>query len=183
MLQTLTVGYPAYAGMDPRQDESRFARPRLPRLRGDGPMKLFRSDPSVEATPPTRGWTPKCVSLVGWLHGYPAYAGMDPYTIWPFSWPWRLPRLRGDGPLMDVLGRLAFEATPPTRGWTPDDILSFDTVEGYPAYAGMDPGRNAALSTSKRLPRLRGDGPLSWGGVPSARAATPPTRGWTLLEG
>ena len=78
-------------------------------------------------------------------------------------------------------------AAPPTRGWTPRRCLfrplaarpgcpayaGMDpgylkqhpqaATEGCPAYAGMDPMSSGTLSENgwKRLPRLRGDGPMS----------------------
>ena len=51
---------------------------------------------------------------------------------------------------------------------------------GFPAHAGMDPGRRLLPLTPCRIPRTRGDGPafaLLWTGVSTD---SPHTRGWTV---
>ena len=50
-------GSPAYAGMDPRPAFQRCSTGRLPRLRGDGPLRGSMCQCRLEAPPPTRGWT------------------------------------------------------------------------------------------------------------------------------
>ena len=90
-----------------------------------------------------------------------------------------LPRLRGDGPIAKEFHDVGYPAAPPTRGWTRYPFYVATTAPGCPAYAGMDPVSRQLLRSEKRLPRLRGDGPLST--VIRARngPAAPPTRGWT----
>ena len=112
------VGYPAYAGMDPRATSLRRSRERLPRLRGDGPIESYGQADADMATPPTRGWTHYRAGSRSDALGYPAYAGMDPGTTWRSRTSGRLPRLRGDGPEPKIDGPEELEATPPTRGWT-----------------------------------------------------------------
>ncbi len=175
-------GSPAYAGMDPRRPFPRRGPLRLPRLRGDGPGVRSVLLGGVWAPPPTRGWTLR--SRVAWRceHGSPAYAGMDPSQQPHGQRRARLPRLRGDGPILVTAECSPAMAPPPTRGWTLRLRRSLRRRAGSPAYAGMDPGETAAPRMLARLPRLRGDGPA---GMPSRikpTTAPPPTRGWTRRE-
>ena len=52
---------------------------------------------------------------------------------------------------------------------------------GCPAYAGMDLDVPQPFHLFLRLPRLRGDGPISGLMQFKAFKAAPPTRGWTLI--
>ena len=91
-------GCPAYAGMDPIGSVFPAIGAGLPRLRGDGPYGSADASGSVQAAPPTRGWTPPVTVRRSPGIGCPAYAGMDPTSVArASSVPW-LPRLRGDGP-------------------------------------------------------------------------------------
>ena len=45
----------------------------------------------------------------------------------------------GDGPPRVVGGVLVAEASPHTRGWTPDAGVGDRPADGFPAHAGMDP--------------------------------------------
>ena len=91
-------GSPAYAGMDLKEGESRRAKGRLPRLRGDGPLCSSSVMGFMGAPPPTRGWT--SAEQVFYQHplGSPAYAGMDRCMAGGTGRSRGLPRLRGDGP-------------------------------------------------------------------------------------
>ena len=91
----------------------------------------------------------------------------------------RLPRTRGDGPLaLDEWG-IWSSAPPHTRGWTRSTAPRGQRSPGSPAHAGMDPETPSSSSTSRRLPRTRGDGPpLLMSGDVTFRAP-PHTRGWT----
>src|ERR1700730_5437273 len=51
------VGSPAHAGMDPISPSRHAAHSRLPRPRGDGPLKDGGVYREIMAPPPTRGWT------------------------------------------------------------------------------------------------------------------------------
>ena len=96
--QAIRIGCPAYAGMDPCCALGYCACERLPRLRGDGPLKIAVPDGVYWAAPPTRGWTPERPRHWSGSPGCPAYAGMDPLSILTTRLLTRLPRLRGDGP-------------------------------------------------------------------------------------
>ena len=154
---------------------------RLPRLRGDGPILQQPLTLRIWAAPPTRGWTLKKHVGVGSGHGCPAYAGMD-LDVDRLGLSFRrLPRLRGDGPLGAEVGGIKPQAAPPTRGWTRKNQRPYPSIDGCPAYAGMDPVICPNRSNSHWLPRLRGDGPLKSSAICSPLPAAPPTRGWTLL--
>ena len=138
-------------------------------------IRAFRG----QAAPPTRGWTP-CPLLRGQAgHGCPAYAGMDPRTLFLSSALARLPRLRGDGPREVASAAVAALAAPPTRGWTRPLWICSVPVQGCPAYAGMDPGQHSRERGTPGLPRLRGDGPDLMARQERGVLAAPPTRGWT----
>ena len=74
---------------------------------------------------------------------------------------------------------MAHEASPPTRGWTPDEPLQRAHAAGFPAHAGMDPRPASSRATRRGLPRPRGDGPFSKRVFELTGMASPPTRGWT----
>ena len=95
----------------------------------------------------------------------------------------RLPRLRGDGPFERYGTTWLEEAAPPTRGWTPLPHIRCEARQGCPAYAGMDLLLSSTCPAGKRLPRLRGDGPVAAQASDWAYSAAPPTRGWTLMVG
>ncbi len=91
----------------------------------------------------------------------------------------RLPRGRGDGPLMATLDGLVYAAPPRSRGWTRRRLVSRNLARGSPAVAGMDRSPSLCSSTSMRLPRGRGDGPQRVTTYLPSRPAPPRSRGWT----
>ena len=173
------AGFPAHAGMDPVYPSRRRSSPGLPRTRGDGPATFPMVGGAHTASPHTRGWTAPRQRLPGRSCGFPAHAGMDPRRscAWPAGC--RLPRTRGDGPQPSQLCTRAMRASPHTRGWTPADALLVLPRRGFPAHAGMDPAGPSRRTFGSRLPRTRGDGPLSRIGLLLAQTASPHTRGWT----
>ena len=70
------------------------------------------------ATPHTRGSTLTPEQRYRFLHGYPAYAGIDRTLRLFLRRSFRLPRIRGDRPLPLYIRRDGNEATPHTRGST-----------------------------------------------------------------
>ena len=153
-------GSPAHAGMDPGARGFAPSRPGLPRTRGDGPVSASTLDETKGAPPHTRGMDR------GTAPGRPA--------------PDRLPRTRGDGPEPIPVRRQDFEAPPHTRGWTRVRLCGRLRGRGSPAHAGMDPAASARKSAGIRLPRTRGDGPVTSPHVMVRSSAPPHTRGWTL---
>ena len=91
------------------------------------------------ATPHARGSTQKKRRLLGLDCGYPACAGIDPRVFCLFRTPFRLPRMRGDRPLLCKLFLLTLEATPHARGSTHVEHYYRQPGRGYPACAGIDP--------------------------------------------
>ena len=104
---------------------------------------------------------------------------MDPRAARCRGSRWRLPRTRGDGPVPLQLSQMGIEASPHTRGWTPDQRRGRAATMGFPAHAGMDPGRRLNPKYSLGLPRTRGDGPILPLSVIDCGMASPHTRGWT----
>ena len=175
-------GFPAHAGMDPRHRACHRDRRGLPRTRGDGPLQPLRPSSLRLASPHTRGWTRLRERIRELEHGFPAHAGMDLRSTAGAARPPRLPRTRGDGPLASCVRAMLFEASPHTRGWTPASRCARSPRGGFPAHAGMDPGRSVRAGSSRRLPRTRGDGPSAGARTSTGTPASPHTRGWTPLQ-
>ena len=94
-------GYPACAGIDRLLLGSSLRRKRLPRMRGDRPFIQLIPSAGVPATPHARGSTLSDAQKESRNSGYPACAGIDLVaSYWP-SRSMRLPRMRGDRPLLD----------------------------------------------------------------------------------
>src|SRR5690606_12112939 len=111
----------------------------------------------------------------------PARAGMDLRQPSHFILSFGLPRTRGDGPLRLSVHSPSMRSPPHARGWTPSGGLRVELVVVSPARAGMDPDRTPAVCPICRLPRTRGDGPLS-GPTKNFRELSPPhARGWTFV--
>ena len=91
--------------------------------------------------------------------GYPAYAGTDPNGREYQRRHDRLPRIRGDRPLVGFLPNCVIVATPHTRGSTREMIDLAWEIIGYPAYAGIDPQSMVSRYKFLGLPRIRGDRP------------------------
>ena len=152
---------------------------RLPRLRGDGPGGVDGFIKNRESPPPARGWTLfRDLAKIA-IHVSPACAGMDPVQPANAIRAIGLPRLRGDGPQHVVSENTVFESPPPARGWTVLAQNSISAVNVSPACAGMDPRSSLFSNLSKRLPRLRGDGPSLKSRLAKPSASPPPARGWT----
>ena len=176
------AGSPAHAGMDPRTLLSGGPSRWLPRPRGDGPFGVAKGALTGVAPPPTRGWTRKTLHLDAKSLGSPAHAGMDPGRVVYGTHVAGLPRPRGDGPGDRGVQSPRLTAPPPTRGWTRVELGAPSIQHGSPAHAGMDPSALGRWARCRRLPRPRGDGPLSHYTEKLAAKAPPPTRGWTLLR-
>ena len=172
-------GYPACAGIDRSKETGLRPRTRLPRMRGDRPAEGLPGYEGHQATPHARGSTTRLRERRDEGHGYPACAGIDPdmpsLTLRPIG----LPRMRGDRPLVfDELQAMG-KATPHARGSTPMSPLRRARWIGYPACAGIDPSPPREAWIDSRLPRMRGDRPLSSTAPTSRGTATPHARGST----
>ncbi len=109
---------PASAGMDPFAQRDVRVSDCIPRVRGDGPTLCLGDLDCFEYPPRPRGWTRsihcrKCCRSVS-----PASAGMDPGRSATRISHTSIPRVRGDGPVVDEARRRAAEYPPRPRGWT-----------------------------------------------------------------
>ncbi len=155
------------------------SRRRLPRPRGDAPLKQFARVQIKVAPPPTRGCTPRRARCGRPCTGSPAHAGMHPLGHAGDRRSLRLPRPRGDAPSRSTLNTSSSGAPPPTRGCTRDVELRRAWSHGSPAHAGMHRIRSRRPRCSEWLPRPRGDAPVSANYVIDLKLAPPPTRGCT----
>ena len=112
------AGYPACAGIDPKDDGYFGYAGRLPRMRGDRPLKGWYILIILLATPHARGSTHSCRSRRAETTGYPACAGIDPIGGKWSRRRWGLPRMRGDRPHHKPDHRQLYKATPHARGST-----------------------------------------------------------------
>ena len=166
--------------MAPKLPPYALASLRFPRLRGDGPATVLAAITNTEVSPPARGW-PRHTNQAALVEaGFPACAGMAPTTWRRKSGGPRFPRLRGDGPLEMGIGLRSDRVSPPARGWPLHAHRRGHVLQGFPACAGMAPGRGvprtcvhqgfpacAGMDPPPRTttwprkwsPRLRGDGP------------------------
>ena len=112
------VGFPACAGIDPPKSGSRNGGRRLPRMRGDRPIKNTASPPFPPASPHARGSTQGVSMAQKTKTGFPACAGIDltsPSSSRTRTW---LPRMRGDRPRVVPSQEKTPLASPHARGST-----------------------------------------------------------------
>ena len=112
-------GFPASAGIDPWTDRTRAPTCRLPRVRGDRPLRLQPPARQNMASPRPRGSTPVHCARSGRCCGFPASAGIDPQMKRQRKQPRRLPRVRGDRPKGPSASSPSAKASPRPRGSTP----------------------------------------------------------------
>ena len=175
-------GFPAPAGMDPGPSTRWPGWGRIPRTRGDGPIEEFTRALWWRDSPHPRGWTRVIHHPAAPDLRFPAPAGMDRDSPAGRASTARIPRTRGDGPRRWNGARRIPADSPHPRGWTPRVDLDVHVRRGFPAPAGMDPGRPKGRSTGARIPRTRGDGPrLAKAGDHDA-ADSPHPRGWTRAD-
>ena len=91
----------------------------------------------------------------------------------------RIPRARGDGPAGGLSGAIPAKDSPRSRGWTVVDLDAHSPARGFPALAGMDPGRRRRSRRRRGIPRARGDGPASRPTTYRSWPDSPRSRGWT----
>ncbi|KXS38167.1 MAG: hypothetical protein AWU55_1645 [Halomonadaceae bacterium T82-2] len=152
-------GFPAPAGIDPREPRRSPVRGGLPRTRGDRPSSGSGSGMRIRASPHPRGSTPSSRwSRLG-VRGFPAPAGIDPLEISRSAMPSGLPRTRGDRPPEPEAAAILAEASPHPRGSTLRRVAVLAADWGFPAPAGIDPRPPPSTPNSCRLPRTRGDRP------------------------
>ena len=173
------TGFPAHAGMDPADPADTRTPRRVPRTRGDGPRSRCSARWRCPGSPHTRGWTRIGPDPSGAAVGFPAHAGMDPSPAGGGTATRGVPRTRGDGPGDVVTAGHVGGGSPHTRGWTVLAVRAGWMRDGFPAHAGMDPGRRSARGRRPGVPRTRGDGPASITSTSTSTPGSPHTRGWT----
>jgi len=111
---------------------------RLPRMRGDRPLRVGQLYPITEFTPHARGSTAINLCNHSTVEVYPACAGIDPFNPRLVTPILGLPRMRGDRPpgTPHTLPLQVF--TPHARGSTVLYTSSFLPPSVYPACAGID---------------------------------------------
>ena len=138
------IGFPALAGMDPAPSAEYRSQYGLPRARGDGPNRRLVVTMPLPASPRSRGWTRHALGGGRRREGFPALAGMDRARWRRSASSSRLPRARGDGPVVLRLRGPVTPASPRSRGWTLVRVVVRRPPPGFPALAGMDLGRRCA---------------------------------------
>ena len=149
-------------------------------MRGDRPLTAIPGRFRQPATPHARGSTFTGLPAGTDEEGYPACAGIDRSSRATSPTPPRLPRMRGDRPPGGNSPGMPKEATPHARGSTSSVLTEGEEAKGYPACAGIDPRKEAAIINGKRLPRMRGDRPSNMITPPAGPGATPHARGSTF---
>ena len=181
-LQRGCCGSPASAGMAPTSIQTRETKHRFPRIRGDGPFcaELSSEPPSVPPHP--RGWPRGREYGFCGQSGSPASAGMAPSPSSGYTRPYRFPRIRGDGPSLEMLRSMDMLVPPHPRGWPPAGRGSFLLPPGSPASAGMVRIGADRSRRPGRFPRIRGDGPYGDCYATKPNGVPPHPRGWSQSE-
>ena len=150
---------PAHAGIDPVATCKAVLSVSLPRARGDRPLAKAVFALDLVSPPRTRGSTFEEEQPITPAMVSPAHAGIDPQPDKAGTKRLRLPRARGDRPVVAVV-RVEFPASPPrTRGST-RPLHAVRGASGVsPAHAGIDPKAATTTHSGKSLPRARGDRP------------------------
>ncbi len=171
--------YPACAGIDLAGANISKRSRCLPRMRGDRPSLPIVVLAISLFTPHARGSTAIFPFLPPEVVVYPACAGIDLEHHTPYAIHHRLPRMRGDRPPSPRRRRLRLTFTPHARGSTVLTSRQELAYLVYPACAGIDPLIFFLGLLVLRLPRMRGDRPLSPICFISLQAFTPHARGST----
>ena len=129
-------------------------------MRGDRPQSTTTRNGEKVATPHARGSTDILKKSLKADTGYPACAGIDPQAASRLRLLVRLPRMRGDRPLLKSGGTAWMQATPHARGSTSQMCLLPRGQDGYPACAGIDLRARWSDYQYFGLPRMRGDRPV-----------------------
>ena len=140
------LGYPAYAGIDPRGLRRRSCKQRLPRIRGDRPGYSGTLEMALVATPHTRGSTRTMDWFDAYLSGYRIratrlyisfYRRLSPYADRPLEGP------DDYGRSATAYARIGLLLSLFDRRWLPhtriDPFRSVEFRAARAAYAGIDP--------------------------------------------
>ena len=180
---------PVFAGMVRNWPKSLTISPNSPRIRGDGPIPNRRPIAEERFSPYSRGWSALFYGGDAPHQILPVFAGMVRGASAPPPTDINSPRIRGDGPNPGKLIERGMLFSPYSRGWSPNQGRCRIRVAILPVFAGMVPHAGAAASQTAHSPRIRGDGPVFWGGRPGMPRDSPrirgdgpdfPLRGWIL---
>src|SRR6266508_2539868 len=154
----------------------------VPRVRGGGPDVLQVETCVFERSPRTRGWSRVPQRHLEQGRAFPAYAGVVPMSGWLCLRFFRVPRVRGGGPLQDEWVDRLMKRSPRTRGWSHARVRQNHRVVAFPAYAGVVPVRTLREGRAPGVPRVRGGGPGSTAESPALCQRSPRTRGWSPVN-
>ena len=171
--------FPAHAGINRLPCVSARGIVGVPRPRGDQPAIFTTYDQMNTRSPPTRGSTAAPRHQVAGLAAFPAHAGINRLFERSIRYTARVPRPRGDQPLLGFYQRELLRRSPPTRGST-DVANAIEVIDtAFPAHAGI----NRAVAHQNRprgcVPRPRGDQPRRQSPRAKRLRRSPPTRGST----
>jgi len=177
-----SAGFPALAGIGPPRRSARSTRTRLPRARGDRPMKLAELREMIRASPRSRGSARRARVHAQGARGFPALAGIGRIRAGRRARMARLPRARGDRPWIDGRNPGSRWASPRSRGSAPAGGDLGDRDDGFPALAGIGPAPTTRRARSSRLPRARGDRPAVHAHRRARAPASPRSRGSAMIH-
>ena len=149
-------------------------------MRGDRPLSKPVYGNTFRFTPHARGSTLITITADRCSLVYPACAGIDRNMIRLLHCILRLPRMRGDRPIVEVLACPVIEFTPHARGSTCGKATNEGYHVVYPACAGIDLVPYPPRSQESSLPRMRGDRPGIIDALASISMFTPHARGSTV---
>ncbi len=172
-------GSPACAGIDLRTRPAPTRCSGLPRMRGDRPCARSLRARMLKAPPHARGSTRRGRWQQGPEQGSPACAGIDLSPARILVTVDGLPRMRGDRPPTPLPSLAAETAPPHARGSTPSRNGGRAIRCGSPACAGIDLLHRSGSVVQNRLPRMRGDRPVTKKSTPPRSGAPPHARGST----
>src|SRR5665811_62521 len=110
-------------------------------------------------------------------------AGIDLKTWEDIEEAFRLPRIRGDRPVVFIALAQEVVSPPHTRGSTSRRGRTLRRPSVSPAYAGIDLTRIEVDFTDVGLPRIRGDRPVVFIALAQEVVSPPHTRGSTSRRG
>ena len=159
--------------------ERNSSRSCIPRTSGDDPQDIARVLRISEYSPHERGWSLVIVILVQFVLVFPAQAGMilSSSPLVPFL-P-RIPRTSEDDPSITHQMDGDNKYSPHKRGWSQYKFWQYLSLFVFPAQAGMIPTGCLFAEHTLRIPRARGDDPISHFHLCKQHLYSPRKRGWS----
>ena len=149
--------FPACAGMFPARGHSAGHQRRFPRVRGDVPIGGVNLVFAGEFSPRARGCSSFYFSSLTRLYVFPACAGMFHFLMATPPPMVRFPRVRGDVPINNFIGRKLPWFSPRARGCSLAKELVQLTAKGFPRVRGDVPiGKPKPRGRKLFSPRARG---------------------------